>query len=292
MAGIGWIRLHRKVRDNPIFNDLQLFRLWIICLTEASHKAYEQPVGRQVVSLEPGQFVTGRFDLHELYNRGLKRSEKVAEYTVWRWLQSLEKQEFVSIKSHNKFSVVTVVNWDFYQSNEQENEQQNEQVVSNKRAANEQQMSTNNNVKNYKNDKNVKKKDSIPKISFAEFVKLTQEEYDKLVSEHGEERAKRIIEILDNYKGSKGKTYKSDYRAILNWVVKRLEEEEAKGGRKQSEPFGRGQATTNQYNEHHSKTSKEAVQQQSNVGSVPGTRKPIQENGDPSAPSKYDIFVR
>ena len=34
-----------------------------------------------------------------------------------------------------------------------------------------------------------------------------------------------MIEILDNYKGQNGKKYKSDYRAILNWVVKRYEEE-------------------------------------------------------------------
>ncbi|AZS17411.1 hypothetical protein [Paenibacillus lutimineralis] len=168
----GWIRLHRKVRDNPVFNDLQLFRLWTICLTEAAHKSYEQPVGRQVVSLEPGQFVTGRFDLHDLYNRGLKRSDKVAaEFTVWRWLQSLEKQGLVSIKSSNKFSIVTVVNWAFYQGDEQINEQQNEQELSIKLATNEQELSiklatneqelsTNKNVKNLENEKNDKKNKS------------------------------------------------------------------------------------------------------------------------------------
>ena len=157
----GWIRLHRRVRDNPVFNDLQLFRLWTICLTEAAHKSYEQPVGRQVVSLEPGQFVTGRFDLHELYNRGLKRSDKVAaEYTVWRWLQVLEKQGLVSIKSSNKFSIVTVVNWAFYQGDEQINEQQNEHELSNKLATNEHELSTNKNVKNLENVKNDKKNKS------------------------------------------------------------------------------------------------------------------------------------
>ena len=31
--------------------------------------------------------------------------------------------------------------------------------------------------------------------------------------------------VLDNYKGANGKKYKSDYRAILNWVVKRAKEE-------------------------------------------------------------------
>jgi len=67
------------------------------------------------------------------------------------------------------------------------------------------------------------------KIKYAEFVSMTNDEYSSLVAKLGnEERVKRAIEILDNYKGAKGKKYKSDYRAILNWVIDRLEEEEQK----------------------------------------------------------------
>lgn len=69
----------------------------------------------------------------------------------------------------------------------------------------------------------------IIKTKFAEFVSLTNAEYEALVAKLGEDRAKRCIEILDNYKGANGKRYKSDYRAILNWVIQRLEEEEQKG---------------------------------------------------------------
>lgn len=63
------------------------------------------------------------------------------------------------------------------------------------------------------------------KTSYAEFVKMTPEQYQKLINSYGEKATLRMIEILDNYKGSKGKTYKDDYRAILNWVTKRYEEE-------------------------------------------------------------------
>lgn len=59
----------------------------------------------------------------------------------------------------------------------------------------------------------------------AENVSMTDEEYQKLVDKFGEMDTKRLIEILDNYKGQSGKRYKSDYRAILNWVVGRLKEE-------------------------------------------------------------------
>jgi hypothetical protein len=66
------------------------------------------------------------------------------------------------------------------------------------------------------------------KINYAENVALTQDEHQKLVGQYGETATKRMIEILDNYKGANGKRYKSDYKAILNWVVDRYQEEQAK----------------------------------------------------------------
>jgi hypothetical protein len=63
------------------------------------------------------------------------------------------------------------------------------------------------------------------KVKYAEFVHLLPAEYDKLVAEHTEPKVARMIEVLNNYKGSKGKKYASDYMAILNWVVGRVNEE-------------------------------------------------------------------
>lgn len=136
----GWISLHRKIRKNPIFNDMELLRLWLICLTEATHKERDQPIGRQIVHLEAGQFVTGRFDLVEMYNDGLKRDQQKSPKTVWRWLEVLKNGDFLTINSTNKYSVVTVLNWDKYQSSDHENDHQ----VTNKRPTNDQQVTTNN----------------------------------------------------------------------------------------------------------------------------------------------------
>lgn len=69
------------------------------------------------------------------------------------------------------------------------------------------------------------------KEKYAEYVHMTEKEYKQLIAKYGEAMVKRMIEVLDNYKGSKGKTYKNDYRAILSWVVERVEEEcKKKGG--------------------------------------------------------------
>ena len=59
------------------------------------------------------------------------------------------------------------------------------------------------------------------KKKYADFVIMKESEYNKLVEKYGEKFTKECIEILDNYKGAKGIKYKDDYRAILNWVIKR-----------------------------------------------------------------------
>lgn len=63
------------------------------------------------------------------------------------------------------------------------------------------------------------KKATVPKVEYAEFVSMTEEEHQKLIDQYGPEMTARFIEELDNYKGSSGKMYKSDYRAILKPCV-------------------------------------------------------------------------
>ena len=62
------------------------------------------------------------------------------------------------------------------------------------------------------------------KVKYAEFVSMQETEYQRLVDRFGKPAADKAIEMLDNYKGSKGKRYDSDYRAILNWTMDRVRE--------------------------------------------------------------------
>lgn len=66
---------------------------------------------------------------------------------------------------------------------------------------------------------------------FGEFVSMTDAEFKMLTDRFGEGPAREMIETLDNYKGSSGRRYKSDYRAILSWVVQRYEEDCARNHR-------------------------------------------------------------
>jgi len=62
------------------------------------------------------------------------------------------------------------------------------------------------------------------KIIYADFVSMTTAEYEKLREKYGEADTKKFIETLNNYKGAKGVKYKSDYLAILNWVVEKVKQ--------------------------------------------------------------------
>lgn len=59
---------------------------------------------------------------------------------------------------------------------------------------------------------------------------MTNAEHEKLLAAYGPTDTARLIEILDNHKGATGKTYVSDYRAILSWCTDRLAEERARRG--------------------------------------------------------------
>lgn len=82
--------------------------------------------------------------------------------------------------------------------------------------------------------KKTKTKTKPLKKEYAEFVKMTDSEFSKLVEKYGESLTNKMIETLDNYKGANDKTYESDYRAILYWVAGKVIKEY--GGTGQSIP--------------------------------------------------------
>lgn len=84
-----------------------------------------------------------------------------------------------------------------------------------------------------------KKREKPEKQKFLDDVFLTAEEHAKLVERLGADRTQRAIEILDNYLGQNEKNrkrYTSHYKAILSWVIKRLEEDERKSNGNTQQP--------------------------------------------------------
>jgi hypothetical protein len=62
-------------------------------------------------------------------------------------------------------------------------------------------------------------KEKEKKNKYMDSVFLTKTEHGELVKKYGANNTKKMIIKLNNYKEAHGKKYKSDYRAILSWVV-------------------------------------------------------------------------
>lgn len=210
MSKKGYVKMDRGVMKSTIWGDSDKYKLWNLCLFKAQHTKHTFMVGNQNIELEPGQFITGRNDLSEDFNYGVKKSKKISGLTLFRWLESFEKLEMLNIKTTNKYTIVTVNNWCKYQGNEHQS--------NNTCTTNEQQLNTYKNDKNVKNDKNNKKESIKEKKSYGEFknVELTDDEYAKLKNKE----LLYMIDRLSSYMESKGKQYKSHYATITTWARK------------------------------------------------------------------------
>ena len=56
----GWIKLYRTLLDSAVFADAELLRVLLYCVLQASYRVMSIPVGRQVITLQPGQLLYGR----------------------------------------------------------------------------------------------------------------------------------------------------------------------------------------------------------------------------------------
>lgn len=166
----GYIKLYRKIMDSPVWSDPNYLKLWMYCLMKATHKKREVILGNQVITLEPGQFITGRKSLTEDLNEGMKPKQKLNESSWWRYLNNLEKWQMLHIKKTNKYSVISILKWCDYQENEHQ--------MNNKRTSDEHQMNTNKNVKNVKNEFSSSGNDK-----FAEIIQFYQSNLQKTITE-------------------------------------------------------------------------------------------------------------
>lgn len=108
MEDTGYIKLYRRITDHPVFDNPKLLKVFIWCLSKATYTERETIVGRQPVVLKPGQFIFGR--------KSAARELNMNERTVYDYMQLLEKIKCLSLKPTNKFTFVTISNWNKYQT--------------------------------------------------------------------------------------------------------------------------------------------------------------------------------
>lgn len=108
MSQMGWIKLHRKLLDNPIFQNAELLQLFLYCLLKANHEPKKILFNGKEELIGRGQFITGR----EVISKDLKQNA----ITSYKRLKTLENLEILNIKSNNRFSLVTIENYELYQT--------------------------------------------------------------------------------------------------------------------------------------------------------------------------------
>ena len=143
---LGWISLHRRLLDNPRFKDPEWLSVWIYLLLNATHKKFPALFKGKRIDLQPGQLITGRLSIAK--NTGVNESK------VKRLLKQLKIEQQIDQQAGNQNSLITIVNWGWYQKSDQPNGQQ----LTSNRPAGDQRVTTNNNGDKGNKGKNVNKK--------------------------------------------------------------------------------------------------------------------------------------
>ncbi len=222
--------MHRKLRDNPYMNKPAYRAIWIELLLEAEHgmkfikgkwvKKEEKEMKSVIwkgkrIYLKPGQLTCGLKQLSKW--TGVPRS------SCKRVLDCFKTETMIETQTSNKFSLVTINNWEVHQ----QNETQNETVMRRQWDASETPVDPPKECKNDKNEEKEEKASTRGKLlSFGEegSVKMTAEEYKKLCVKIGRVNVKKFIQGVENWKLSKGGKYLNDYRGILSWVARAKED--------------------------------------------------------------------
>jgi hypothetical protein len=179
MNNQGWIKIHRKILSWEWYLDINTSRLFIHLLLVANHEKARW----QGIDILPGQCVTGRMSL--------SKQTGLSEQQTRSALNKLKSTNEITIKTTNKYSVITILNWKVYQ---QDNQQTNQQITNNQ-PTNNQQITTNKNEKNDNNKKNEKKYISKPEVlekDLLEIIDCYNEVFNKRVTSY--------LGFIENYK--------------------------------------------------------------------------------------------
>ncbi len=147
----GWIKLHRQVTNSKIWTSTEEFdrrSAWIDILLSVNHEARTIILRNgQSITIEEGQMFTSLDHLASRWHWSRNR--------VRRYLGLLSAQCMCTVSGTPSGTVLTVINWDFFQHGRHTNGQANGQANGQTDGQTDGQR-TRNNTKNYYN-KNEKK---------------------------------------------------------------------------------------------------------------------------------------
>ncbi len=139
----GYLKLWRSIRDWEWYLDANVYRVFTHLLTGVNHA----PARWKGVEIQAGQMVTSR--------QVLAQELQLSEQQIRTALTKLKSTNDITIKATNKYTLVTLVNWAKYQSNEEFATSKLTSNPPNEQPTNNQQITTNKKDKNKENEKEV-----------------------------------------------------------------------------------------------------------------------------------------
>lgn len=145
----GFICSWRKSFDSDVTKNVNVWYFWSWCLHKACYSEQRVIMNFQEIILQPGQLIFGR----------KKAAEEIplSEQEIRTCIRFLEKIGNLTIKSTNRFSIITITNWSIYQDKECRVNQHINQQLTSKQPATNQQLTT------YNKDKQLQQE--IPPLS-------------------------------------------------------------------------------------------------------------------------------
>jgi hypothetical protein len=209
----GYIKLWRKTNDSKLYRNHKAWVVWTYLLLNATHREIKYCTSRDIVKLQPGQIIIGR--------NKLAAELGMSPRNIRTCLLLLKNDGKLTIEATNRYSVVTIVNWAFYQGDASE---PTNRLTSN-RPASDQQVTTKQECKNAKNVKNGGGKKPTPAPKDFEVTPQMREWAGKK-SFHG--NIDRETEKFLNHHESRGNKFKSWPAAWRSWILKAVEWNEPK----------------------------------------------------------------
>ncbi|MBY3628319.1 GntR family transcriptional regulator [Enterococcus faecium] len=140
----GWVKLHRSITENWIWDNPQYLKWWLDLILMANHKEKKILFNGSFKKVDVGQRITSEQKLAERWG--------VSRNTVRKFLSLLVEDDMISIeKSRKNGTTYKVNNYAIYQGFSEEKKQQTEQRAEHQK---DNELNINKNDKNDKNEKN------------------------------------------------------------------------------------------------------------------------------------------
>lgn len=207
----GWISLHRKLQNNPLWSSEPFTRgqAWVDLLLLANHEEGYIYVRDHKIDLKRG-------DVGWSQNR-LSERWQWSRTKIRKFLNDLEKEQQIKQLKSKSYTVIRLINYNDYQQKEQQKDK--------RKTRERQQKDTNNNVNNENNEKNIYSDLIFDYKNIQKMQQpLTVEQGEKLIEDFGIEAVEDVLMQMENWKNLKNNL--STNLTVRNWMKRRTKNDD------------------------------------------------------------------